>query len=111
MFGFRVRRDDALLALRAENSDLRQTLREEREAWTRERQELVDRIIALASPAALREARNRTLNVPSAGEVPVREYRPNFPGIEEGYRDPEPRKSEVLDALVESLRNESGQRQ
>lgn len=58
-------------ALRAENTDLRQQLRLERESWSTERQKLLDRILALTAPGALREVARptpaqRPLETPSA---------------------------------------------
>lgn len=51
MFGTGVA-ERTLNALIAENTDLRRALREERAAWSEERQKLLDRIMALTSPQA-----------------------------------------------------------
>jgi hypothetical protein len=47
----------ALSTLQAENTDLRQQLRLEREQSEAAKRELVDRILALTNPPALREVR------------------------------------------------------
>jgi hypothetical protein len=51
MFGTRAL-EVANSTLAAENRDLRDTLRSERDAWAKERKDLVDRIIALTKPQA-----------------------------------------------------------
>lgn len=111
MLWFRRKKDDVLLVLRAENSDLRQTLRSEREAWAVERQELIDRIVALANPAILRELRRDAVAAqPTERPSPqhaAKEWRPNFPGVDEPYKDPPKREGQgVLDEIVANLRAE-----
>jgi hypothetical protein len=119
MFGFgNAKRLDSLLSiLRAENSDLRQTLREERSSWARERQELVDRIVALASPAVLREMRRGAAAQPADRPLtpappPADKWRPNFPGMDQPYDDP-PSKEDgdrILDKIVADLKSEGNGR-
>jgi hypothetical protein len=109
MFGFGRRTDSLLSILRSENSDLRQTLREERASWTAERQQLIDRIVALASPAVLRELRrgsSQTASTPPPSQPPAEQWRPNFPGIEDDYADPPPKEKgvQILDTIVADLR-------
>lgn len=116
MFGFgNTKRVDLLLsALRAENSDLRQTLREERTQWARERQELVDRIVALASPAVLREMRRGAAAQPAAtpSPPPAADWKPNFPGMDQAYDDPPPKEKgdRILDQIVADLKGEGNGR-
>jgi len=57
-------RDDALVILKAENSDLRAQLRAERTQFAEERQQLLDRIIALSRPEIHRELHPRAAVVP-----------------------------------------------
>jgi hypothetical protein len=116
MFGLGRRTDALLSILRAENSDLRQTLREERAAWVAERQGLLDRIVALASPAVLRELRRDAAVQPTGTPSPQRavpEWRPNFPGVEDAYPDPPPKEKgdRILDQIVSDLKAESNGRQ
>ena len=62
------RRTEAILTtLLAENTDLRAQLRAERAQWTEERQQLLDRVLAIEAPAALREVRR----APSREPVPT----------------------------------------
>jgi hypothetical protein len=115
MFGWGRKSDAVLTVLRAENSDLRQTLRDEREAWAKERQTLVDRIVALANPAILRELR-RVESAPrpaTPAAASTLEWRPNFPGMDQAYKDPPSREDgdRILDNLVKDLRAERGKRQ
>lgn len=90
MFGSR-RFESVLAALRAENSDLRAQLRQERESWSTERQTLVDRILALSAPGALREVRRVLPATPEpkvGGHAAPR--RLNYPGYAPYLRPPSP---------------------
>ena len=116
MFGFgAAKRMDSLLSiLRAENSDLRHALRTEREAWAAERQVLVDRIVALASPAVFRELHRGAAAQPaSTPPPPAKEWRPNFPGGDEPYADPPPKEEgdRILNQIVADLKAEPHGRQ
>lgn len=70
----------ALSALQAENSDLRAQLRLEREQFEVERQHLIDRILALTHPPALREVRRTPLgeSAPSPFPAPQKTF-PRLP--------------------------------
>jgi len=92
MFGSR-RTEAALAALQAENSDLRLQLRTERAQFAEERQNLLDRLLALTEPGALREVRR----APSPGPVPTpspehaRRRRLNYPSsAAPSVRPPDP---------------------
>jgi hypothetical protein len=91
MFWSRRTVEAALSALRAENADLRLQLRSERVEWAEERQQLVDRILALSSPASLREVRRAPL--PRGPSPPVLDARPrrlNYPSGSSYLRPPSP---------------------
>jgi hypothetical protein len=85
--------ENRLATLRAEISDLRQQLREERE----ERKALIDRLIAATAPGALREARRVP---PAPGEGPadtgLKRHGINFPGYEPNLRPPTPKPPQAL---------------
>ncbi len=69
-------------ALRAENTDLRQQLRLEREQWSQERLKLLDRLLALTAPGALREvAPRQTPTGPKVETTPKAPRRLNIPGV------------------------------
>lgn len=82
----------ALSALRAENSDLRQQLRLERAEWAEERERLIDRILALDRPAALREVRRAPQSQGPTNFSPQSERprRINQPGYAPYQRPPFP---------------------
>ena len=91
MFG-RRQTDQLLVTLRAENSDLRAQLRLEREQRAEEHLKLVDRILALSAPGALREARRvpSPSPEPQAGPVSSQRGRLHFPGHVPYLRPPSP---------------------
>ena len=60
----------ALSALQAENSDLRAQLRLEREQFEAERVTLIDRILSLTNPIALREVRRTPLGESAPSPFP-----------------------------------------
>lgn len=82
-FSFRKMTLDMLAILKAENADLRAQLRAEREQFIKERQELVDLLVASTNPTAIREVRRNhppnVIKLPS----PAKPTRPriHFPGI------------------------------
>jgi hypothetical protein len=81
----------ALSALRAENSDLRVQLRLERAEWATERQTLVDRLLALSAPAALREVRRAPPQEPAPSALATdRPRRIHYPGYTSYLRPPSP---------------------
>lgn len=78
---FQNRRIEAALrALQAENSDLRAQLLRERAQFAEERQHLLDRLLAMTNPGALREVRRAPhqeparLNRPESKRPPVRHF-------------------------------------
>lgn len=77
MFGSRTAA--LIAALQAENSDLRSTLRRERDAWAAQNQSLVDRILALTAPGGLREVK-RDPSQPRPAEPPATPRRFHYPG-------------------------------
>ena len=85
--------EGVLAALQAENSDLRQQLRAEREKWEGEREKLLDRILALSAPGALREVRRAPSPHPQEPMGPPgasRRQRLHFPGYTTDTRPPSP---------------------
>jgi hypothetical protein len=60
-------RDVLIAQLRAELSDLRSQQKSEREQWLEERKALLDKVLALANPLALREVRR----TPGGSPVPA----------------------------------------
>lgn len=103
MFGFgRRAQDAALAALRAEISDLRQHMRDERTAWSEERRLLIDRMIALVSPLALREARRES--APDRGTAPVppaERWQANHPGMDDPYPEPVSKPDNAIEKYLE----------
>lgn len=85
MFGSKAS-ERAMAALVAENTDLRRSLRDERERWATERQQLLDKLIACVNPAATRELSRAANTTPPSPSIEVKsktEMRPrriNFPG-------------------------------
>lgn len=80
MFGSR-RTEAALAALQAENSDLRLQLRTERDQFAQERQQLLDRLLAVSVPNALREVRRAPTRGPGTTfDVPQQRRRLHYPG-------------------------------
>jgi ABC-type phosphate transport system auxiliary subunit len=66
--------EDVIGILEGLNRDLRDQLDMERQQWAQERSQLVDRVIALADPASLREFRmdkiaNRPREIPLTAKV------------------------------------------
>jgi hypothetical protein len=102
---FSDKRLEATLALlQAENVDLRSTLRQERDQWNVERQQLLDRILALSHPASIRELR-REPTAPVAASVP---RRPNLPGYTPDLRPPARKPQSFTDnELVEVVTKDS----
>lgn len=98
MFWSRRSTESALAALRAENSDLRAQLRAERAQWESERISLLDRLLALSAPAALREVR-RAPPQESAPFFPKRPRHPNYPGHAPSLRPPSPPSTPVPGAV------------
>lgn len=82
--------ESMMAQLRAENTDLRQQLRLEREEWHKERLALLDRLLAVESPGALREAR-RLPEPPRPPHVESGRRRLNFPGRQTDLRPPSPK--------------------
>lgn len=74
--------------LAAEVSDLREQLRLREQQWAEERAQLLDRILALSNPNALREVR-RPPN-PEAHSAPAdpRPRRLHYPGYMPSFRPP-----------------------
>jgi hypothetical protein len=81
--------DQVLATLRAENSDLRAQLRLERDQWNEERAKLLDRILALAAPAALRESRRPSSSAATPDHGPAH-ARLHFPDYTPNLRPPSP---------------------
>lgn len=80
--------ENLVTLLKSENSDLRAVLREERD----ERSRLLDRIMALTSPGALREVSRpprEPVAVPPVSQPPTMR-RLHFPGYEPDTRPPSP---------------------
>lgn len=74
--------DRVLNALVAENADLRDTLRREREAWNAERQQLLNKILAVTHPQAVALLQPQPPIRPRASSAvsPQVARRINFPG-------------------------------
>lgn len=95
MFGWRQRpnkEDAAFQALAAENTDLRRALREERQAHTAEVQGLLDRIMALTAPGAVRELKRQPPSTSPEPVEPTTSSRPRirYPGLSHISRPPLP---------------------
>jgi hypothetical protein len=93
MFWSRRSTESVLAALRAENSDLRAQLRAERAQWEADRISLLDRLLALSAPAALREVRRAPSQEPAAAAIhssKPRPRHPNYPGRATYLRPPSP---------------------
>lgn len=101
MFWSRRSTESVLAALRAENSDLRAQLRAERAQYESERTSLLDRILALSAPAALREVRRAPPqeSAPAAILPQTRPRHPNYPGRATYLRPPSPPSLPVPGAL------------
>lgn len=90
--------ESVLAALRAENSDLRTQLRLEREEAAQREKILLDRVLALTNPGALRVVSRATPGTPSQEPVSTfpAEYTPrriNYPGYLASTRPPSPSRS------------------
>jgi hypothetical protein len=72
--------EKALAIVTSELTDLRDQYRREREAWDAERKELLDRIMALTSPGAMRQFRQPAKSPPPLPKEPAKR-RVNFPGV------------------------------
>lgn len=88
--------ENTIAVLHAELNDLRRLLENERAAFAAERKELLDRLIALAAPAAHRELHPRQAVV---GKPRVAS-RINFPGYEPNQRPPHPKDAAEPDNEV-----------
>jgi hypothetical protein len=72
----------ALSALQAENADLRAQLLRERTQYEEERRHLIDRLLALTNPPALREVRRTPqgdLLSPAKHQTPTQRRLPPYP--------------------------------
>lgn len=84
-------RDNLIATLRAELSDLKEQHRQDRVQWESDRRELIDRVMALTAPAALRGVRRTPpgeLLVPASG--PPERRRINYPGSDARVLPPYP---------------------
>jgi hypothetical protein len=93
-FSGRRRALEALVALqRSEISDLRAAMRDERAAFAAERKDLIDRLLAVTKPAALREVHPRAerpydpQREAAKAALPKRIF---FPGYVKSFRPPTP---------------------
>jgi hypothetical protein len=98
---WRRRTEAVLTTLLAENTDLRQQLRAERAQWAEERLTLLDRVLAVDAPAALREVRRAPPRESSATPDPKRRRYPTGPAP--SLRPPSPSAPPVPGGSTSSL--------
>jgi len=87
MFWSRRAIEATLSALRAENTDLRTQLRLERDAWTQERQQLLDRLLSVPPDPVRRAPPPEPAPSRTPGERPRRVH---YPGYSSSLRPPSP---------------------
>lgn len=100
---WRRRTEAVLTTLLAENTDLRQQLRAERAQWAEERRTLLDRILAIDAPAALREVRRAPPRESSATPLPDPKRRRYPTGPAPSLRPPSPSAPPVPGGSTSSL--------
>jgi len=94
--------EQQILSLRAQLSDQQDLLLKLEQSHQEAHKTLIDRILALTSPPALRAAR-QTVSLPEGLEVTAQApSRPlyNFPGLHRDRRPPMPIRSEYADGTV-----------
>lgn len=100
---WRRRTEAVLTTLLAENTDLRQQLRAERAQAAEERQALLDRVLAVEAPAALREVRRAPPREHGATPLPEPKRRRYPTGTASSLRPPSPSSPPVPGGSTTSL--------
>lgn len=87
----------ALALITSELTDLRAQVREDKEAWALERKQLLDRIMVLTKPGALREMSPRPLSPNVLEPKNGATTRPNYPGWHPDTRPASPTEGQLTD--------------